>query len=403
MMTSTQTTQNKMQLNCDVYTRGKQPTLDPRLPTLGHLFKREGYRTPYYGKWHLSHKDDRQQALIAYGFEDWTETDPLTGRVINCGEINGGGPRCGEDNDPVYARQASEWLLGPESGKGPWFLTCSLVNPHDICQYPGNYPEFKKRPMVHDRPPPNWNDDLKDKPKGHARWQFYSDLIYGRVAKNSETAWRKYLDFYAYCLEDMDKNLGTVLDALDRSGLRDNTIVAFISDHGEMGGSHGLRYKGYFAYEEEMNVPLAFSWPGRIDKGATTDALACGMDLMPTLLSLAGIHNPNYMAGVDLAPVIKDPKASVRDHVIFHADVDYLGPLDNIPLHIRCIRDHDWKYVYYFHPNKKNLVDYELYDLRDDPLEMKNLARDSGYVKKRNELHDRVMDEEQRLISEFEI
>ncbi len=403
IMTGTQTTQNRMFLNCDRYTRGTQPDLDPKIPTLGQIFARAGYRTLYRGKWHLTHEQGRTDGIDNYGFEGWTWLDGLTGRRTDCGEINGGGPRCGEENDPIFARQAADWLHGQAGRTEPWLLVCSLVNPHDICQYPGNYPAFRKLPVEIDSPPPNWNDDLSTKPKAHARWQFYCDLIYGRVKRTSELAWRKYLDFYVWCLRDMDRNLGTVLDALDASGHRENTLVVFTSDHGEMGGSHGLRYKGYFAYEEEINVPLVFSWPGRIGAGLTTRALASGVDLLPTLTSLAGIHNPGYTAGVDLTPALKDPAgAAVRDHVIFHEDVNYLGGLEIIPTNIRAIRDSEWKYVYYFNPARADIVDYEIYNLKDDPLEMVNLARDPARGSKRGEMHDRMMEQERKFEKEFE-
>jgi len=304
LLTGTHTTQNRMFGNCDFLTRATQPSLDPGIPTLGHVFGQAGYNTPYRGKWHLSHPRDRKEGLGHYGFEGWSARDPLTGKLADCGEGVGGGTCCGEMQDPIFARQTRDWLMDPKSQERPWFMVCSLVNPHDICTFPGHYSVYlpkgvlkKNAPescqcnglkegavfdrVMDDLLPPNWTDDLSTKPAVQRRWQTYSDIIYGRIDTKNPEHWLRYLDYYVHCLRDMDKNLGVVLEALEHSGQLENTIVVFTSDHGEMAGSHGLRTKGYFAYEEEMKVPLLFSWPGVIPQGRKAGGLATGVDLMP--------------------------------------------------------------------------------------------------------------------------
>jgi len=250
-----------------------------------------------------------------------------------------------------------------------------------------------------------------EKPGCQREFQRIYDKLAGRMDLSSQEEWRRYLDYYIHCCQDVDANVGRVLDALARSGQRDNTIVVFTSDHGDMGGSHRLRAKGCFAYEEIMNVPLIISAGRRFGSGVETHALASNVDIFPTLASLAGIeHGRTHLPGRDLTAVLRDPdSAEVRDHVLFHSDSEIHTPSDlykdspdnfTHPARIRCIRDKDWKYAYYFDPGG-DAVEEELYWLRDDPLEMKNLAQDPGYRQKKKVLHLRLMEEENLLSRNF--
>jgi len=401
LFTGTYTTQNKMFTNCDFVEGRLQPSLSPKIPNLGHIFRNAGYRTPYRGKWHLTRKSDRnpKDALIDYGWEGWKPPEAPFG----------GPPYNGQLMDPVYAGQAIDWLLNPDNHKQPWFLVCNLVNPHDICAFPRYYPHEKFEPIKTKEPAPNWTDDLSTKPRCQLEYQIRYRKVGGPMDVNSADAWRRYLDYYVECEEMVDKDIGRVLDALEKSGQKDNTIIVFTSDHGEMAGSHKLRTKGNFAYEEVMNVPLIFVWPGKIEPGVSTEALASNVDVMPTLVSLTGIRNPNYMAGKDLSPVLKDPLASVQEQILYHTDWEFevainrsaedVSAFEN-PARVRAIRDRDWKYAYYFSP-KNGETDHELYNLKDDPLELTNLARDPGYQKKVKEMRDRLMEQEGKLLTDF--
>lgn len=405
IITGTYTTQNGMYTNCDFVEGKLQPSLDPRIPTFGHIFGKAGYQTPYRGKWHMTRRADRNRKdpLIDYGFTGWKPPDAPFG----------GPPYSGAVQDPVYTGQAVQWLLDPDNHKQPWFMVCSLVNPHDICAYPRYYPQRKLRSIRTERAADNWTDDLTGKPACQREYQKIYNNVGGPMDYESEDAWRRYLDYYMFCIEDVDANVGRVLDALEKSGQRENTIVAFTADHGEMAGSHRLRTKGCFAYEEEINVPLIFSWPGSVPDNVVTDAFASNVDIMPTLTSLAGLTSGlPYMAGKDLTPVLSRPATgSVQDDVIFHQDWEVQftigkkpGEAGNFknPAHIRCIRDREWKYSYYFKP-RSDEVDHELYNLKDDPTEMDNLANDPGYRKKRDRMHERLMERERKIEREFEI
>ncbi len=403
LFTGTSTTQNKMFTNCDFVEGKLQPSLDPKIPTLGHVFSKAGYRTPYRGKWHLTRKADRNKKdpLSDYGWEGWKPPEAPFG----------GPPYNGQLMDPVYAGQAVEWLANPVHHKQPWFLVCNLINPHDICAFPRYYPLERLRAIRTPEPPANFTDDLSGKPGVQLEYQKRWAKIGGQIDVEDGDAWRRYLDYYADCEEMVDRQIGRVLDALEKSGQKDNTIVVFTSDHGEMAGSHRLRTKGNFAYEEVMKVPLIVSWPGRIPAGVNTDALASNLDVMPTLLALAGVSCCSYLAGKDLSPILKDPgSATVREDVIYHVDWEAAVTIGKDPdqtaiyehpSHIRALRDREWKYAFYFMPGKDG-GEHELYNLKDDPLEMRNLANDAGYQKKLNELRGRLLEQEDKLIKEYQ-
>ena len=163
---------------------GLNPSLDPRIPTLGHLFQQAGYRTPYFGKWHLTlAKEYRQNGLNPYGFEEWRGPD------------HDGLPREGEQYDGRFANQALAWL-GRHGKEKPWFLTCSLINPHDIVYYRRIVPRSGRVPAVVNRLPENFNDDLHDKPRIQTIYRDTYGKLMGTTPDQPEQVWLRYLDYY---------------------------------------------------------------------------------------------------------------------------------------------------------------------------------------------------------------
>ncbi len=382
---------------------GLQPSLDARIPTLGQISRDAGYETPYFGKWHLSMKQEEEQfGLDAYGFDllmPFKNTFPFPGLI----------------NDDDVTRSACRWLKQDSKNKRPWFMTLSLMNPHDICTYPRIDVPPIIVPDVIDRLPDNWDDDLKGKPMCQSEYQKAYGVLAGDFDIYNEKAWRRYLDYYYYLTLDVDKLLGQTLDTLDKTGQTDNTIVIFTSDHGDMGGSHRLRSKGPCAYMENTNVPLVISWPGRIPGGKKSHALCQNVDIFPTLAGLTGVDAFSMypgLAGKDLGPVLSGPEgAEVTDHVLYsftdnikiRALAEKMGrPTVTSPHNIRAIREKDWIYARYFDPAHEE-QEYELYDLRNDPLEMKNLANDPGYGSARREMADKLREAEEKEMATLDI
>ena len=376
--------QNRIEVN--VTAKGSD-SLDSTIPTLGHVFRRAGYRTPYFGKWHLTReKDLRKHKLEPYGFS-WHTREPTFGVV----------------NDTGFTRAAISWIEEKGHGPRPWFLTLSLLNPHDICGYPRTaFPE-STIPEVFSSLPANFDDDLAGKPR--CQRQYQAVIEHNNTAFKDRRAWLRNLDYYYDMTRRIDLLLGEVLDTLARTGFDRDTIVIFTSDHGEMAGSHRLRLKGPFPYAENTNVPLIVSWPGRLPEGERTPALSQNIDLFPTLAGLIGADVSELrLPGRDLGPVLADPRAPGADHVLFSfsANVSMLtqaratgGPTITAPQHIRALRTPEAVYARYF-DHGSDAKEFELYDLKDDPLELRNLAGDPGRRVLEQEMADRLREAEER-------
>ena len=355
-----------------------QRPLDPTIPTLGHLLAGEGYRCGYLGKWHLG-GESRREGLRRYGFQDWKGPDthgtPYLGHVI----------------DGRTAKNAARWITRHADDQQPWLLVCSLVNPHDIMLYP----RFSKL-RVHDHGaqlPPNFHDDLRTKPVTQRNWRVSCDVTAGRV--RDENTWRRLINAYIDLHLEVDRHLGTVLDALTASGAESDTLVMMTSDHGDLAGAHGLRQKAANLYRENAQVPLTMAWPGVIPGGSTTTRLSGAVDLLPTMLSAAGGDpSAHALPGRDLSPLWSDPGRAVRDGVLVTSDAySSLGFAGRHRGFLRGIITEEHKYGRYFLPGEQGLgreaAELELYDRGADPGELHNLAH-PGAVDGAGELVDEL-------------
>jgi arylsulfatase len=410
-------------------------------PTLGSLLDEAGYRSSYIGKWHLSHSPTPDMA--AYGFADWDGND----RHFM------GWAGTGVHFDPIIAGNAAHWLErnavprpGSPGADAPWFLTVALVNPHDVMWFPVDQPGYAERhpdevaatrqilesaawkdddplpvyrepyPEVVDTLPANFADDLHTKPEAHRQWRYDQQHgLWGFIDPDDTAAWLRHLDYYFHLHQLADRSLGTVLGALEASGAWDDTVIVFTSDHGDMCGSHGLRSKGPFVYDEIMRVPLYVKVPGTTTPGSVTGALASHVDLAATICSLAGVDPARFGAtiqGRDLTPVLADPSASVRDHILFAQDSAQTTRLNQTRYALRGFFDGRTKYARYYgvgggkpstglwgKPPGDKLFDvdapfddndHEWYDHDTDPTELVNLANDRSRRDGTRELFERM-------------
>ena len=205
------------------------------------------------------------------------------------------------------------------------------------------------------------------------------------------TKWQKDLPYgqgdvrllqaaYAAMIKQVDDQLGRILDALEVSGQRDNTIVIFTSDHGEMLGDHGLIQKGCRFYEGLVRVPLIFSWPGHIKAGLRSDALVELSDKAPTLLQLVDEEVPGHMTGKSLLPILKgDASPSYHRDFVRCEYYDALQAPDGT--FATMYRDQQYKLVVY-HGRAYG----ELYDLEEDPDEFDNQWETPAFIATRAKL-----------------
>ena len=438
MLTGLTTVDNGMFENSNVpYVKD----LSTKIPTIGHMLRKLGYYTAYKGKWHLNRNFDNNDEMLLtaemekYGFADYFHPGDIIGHT-----------RGGYNYDHLVAGSAVTWLR--KKGQGltadakPWALFVSLVNPHDVMYFntdlpgqnvqdTGNLLEHAARAPDHPLYKATWDEPLPKtllepmnapgRPKAHGEFLKCWDYYLGHIPLEADR-WKRFSDYYLNCLRAVDQQVNYLLRELDSLGLSENTIIVFTSDHGEAGGSHGLHGKGPFAYKETMHLPLLFVHPD-VRGGQTTKALSGHIDLVPTLLSMAGAKPAQAaefagreLPGKDLSPVFSNPRAAkvnqVRESVLFTfsgmatndsevlrivSEAKVLGrkPIAQMIREgyrpdmkkrgsLRTAFDGRYKFTRYFAPGERNSPksledlyqnnDVELFDLQTDPDEVRNLA-----------------------------
>ena len=141
----------------------------------------------------------------------------------------------------------------------------------------------------------------------------------GTMNREDEYLWLRYLDYYVKLHELNDAQMMRVFKTLDELNVWDDTIIIFTSDHGDQVGSHGLRSKGPWNYQETMRIPLYMKIPGKTKAGTKTNALASHVDLAKTIAEFAGVTTSDYpgLVGESLLPIFDDLDAKIRDYVLF--------------------------------------------------------------------------------------
>ena len=397
-----------------VYSDG-EIQLNPQTPNIGRILDDAGYDVQYRGKWHLSkglnygevtHKD-----VSLFGFKGWVGPD--AGEDAKPENFGGGFANA----DAMYVEQAIEYLEQVKEDRKngihkPYCLVLSLVNPHDVLAYPNN--------TQYGYNPEDWSGREIELPESvHEELirnkkpisQFQNVLAMAGMSGNVDTDEKKldYLNFYAHLLKKIDGEIGKVIDTLyDKKclgkSLAENTIVVRLSDHGEMGMSHGgMRQKAFVAYEEALRVPLVISNP-KLFKGGRSNHLASLIDVVPTLCSLLGVTPPPDARGVDLTPIIEEDRA-VQDVILFTFDDTKSGSTLASPSSVkncdrlRTIRTKDWKFTRYFHALGAYNQQYELYNLNDDPNELNNLAYSKEYLEQRSKMEIMLRNEEEKKLT----
>ncbi len=344
----------------------------PGLPMWPQMLQAAGYRTAYFGKWHV----ERTNRLEQFGFDayDVDRYHQLQGLVERPGSMQ---PRgvvrqpgyrdfllYGVVDEPVKA--TPEWTLYQDGVRflrqaarqpdQPWALFLSSEAPHDPYVAPRSYYE-RYNPASLPRPA-SFDDDLAGRPAIYRRIQrVWQGLDWAQAAEATTC-------YYALCslLDDMIGGLLAELTALD---LAENTVVVFTSDHGDYLGAHRLFLKGIPAFEEAYRVPLILAGPG-IPAGRRVDQVVSLLDLPLTLTELLlGQHFSGE--GRSLTPLLAGHAADWPNE----AYAEMQG--QRFAYQQRIVWRERWKYVF------NTFDEDELYDLASDPHELRNLAADPGH------------------------
>ena len=252
----------------------------------------------------------------------------------------------------------------------PWFMSVNIFQPH-APYWPAE--EYLDHYRASDMRSPSYKEgELKNKPvyqqvdnKGASGGHDVS------FAGTSDLDHRKMKAAYYAMIEQVDTEVGRMLQALEDSGQADNTIVIYMSDHGEMLGDHGIFLKGPYFYEGAIRVPLMIRWPGKFKAGLKSDALVEMVDLAPTLLEAAGLPPAPGMQGRSLTSLLTGKTTKHRES-IYCEYFDSLALYNPPPMAV-CVRTENYKLAFY-----QNLGVGELYDMEKDPEETNNLWDASG-------------------------
>lgn len=320
-----------------------------------------------YRYWEYSHAP-RDDWPVGHGYADWVRQ---RGGVL--GELTGdpqGVPA--EFHQTTWcAEKTIEFMQ--EDREGPWMACVNIYDPHP----PFNPPQrYRDQFDPADMPGPLFRQSDIEQQEKLAGVDFQSsvrspdalDIRDPLQPERGRAADGRVLQA-AYCamIKLIDDQVGRMLAALEASGQRENTVVIFTSDHGEMLGDHGLIQKGCRFYDGLVRVPLIFSWPGQFAKDVRSDALVELLDKTPTIMELAGLEPPKRMQGRSLLPMLRGE-----------------APLDRHRDFVRCeyydaLDEPDGSFATMYRDERYKLVVYhghdlgELYDLEEDPEEFENM------------------------------
>ncbi len=195
--------------------------------------------------------------------------------------------------------------------------------------------------------------------------------------------YQRYMQDYLGCISSVDDNVGRVLDYLDETGLSENTIVVYTSDQGFYLGEHGW-YDKRFIYDESFKTPLLIRWPHVIRPGTTNEQMVQNLDFAQTFLEAAGITAPDDMQGESLLPLLTGQGGPwTREAVYYHY---YEYPAVHMVKRHYGIVTMDYKLVHFY----DDIDEWELYDRKKDPRELRNVYEDPGYADTVNRLKQQL-------------
>ncbi len=334
-----------------------------------------GYRTAFMGKWHMGHEDDAPQP----GFDHWVS---LRGQ--------------GEYNNPIFnvdgvrqqqtgyttdllTERAVQWIT--QNRERPFFLYLSHKAVHsEFVPAARHRDRFAKESIAYPVSMADTPENYRGKPAWvraqRNSWHGVDFLYHGQV--DFDTFYRRYCE----TLLALDEGVARVLDTLQGLGLAESTLVLYMGDNGFVLGEHGLIDKRHM-YEESMRVPLLAHCPALIRPGTRVPQLVQNIDLGPTILEAAGVAAPEGLDGRSFLRLFTDPGQAWRDAVFYEYYWERNYP--QTPT-VHGVRTDRYKYIRYH-----GIWDTdELYDLVEDPREMRNLIVAPEHAQRVREMNGRL-------------
>lgn len=297
----------------------------------------------------------------------------------------------GDHHQSVWcADKAVHFMEAQADFDRPWLFSVNLYDPHHPFDPPLEYLE-RYLENLDEIPLPNYvPGELDDKPifQQNDHHRAYNTSGYFPAAEMTDEEHRLLRAAYWAMIDLIDDQVGRMLEVLNETGQRDNTIVIFMSDHGEMLGDHGLYLKGPYFYDPAIRVPLIVSWPGRVAADVRSRALVELTDLAPTLLEAAGLSIAKRMQGRSLWPLLTGERDTDSHRDDIYCEYYNAKPWHRDPAaHATTVRTHTHKLV-----AVHGLNTGELYDLERDPDETQNRWNDPDYHSVKTEMLVRLCD-----------
>ncbi len=351
---------------------------DDAAPLITKTLADAGYDCGLAGKFHLSGAQGRIEPRVNDGYrvfdwshhpgDDWPEGHAYIDWLKNQGYdykelMDQHGYIPVECHQTTWcANRAIDFIT--QSRHTPWLFSFNCFDPHAPFDAPQEYVD---RFDLESLPGPLFQASDIEAQRCLSDIRFQTESI-----DPADFNGKLYQAQYWAMIELIDQNVGRILQALDETGQRNNTIVVFTSDHGDMTGDHGLRLKGCRFYEALVRVPLILSYPDQFKQGLQSSALVELVDIVPTLLEIADLPIPETMQGQSLLPILTG-----STNADYHRDSvrsEYCKVLSGTESYATMIRDQRYKLINY-HGHELG----ELFDLEHDPGEFDNLWTNSDY------------------------
>jgi arylsulfatase A-like enzyme len=405
-------------LNGFIKNEGQAP-FDGTQQTFPKLLQAAGYNTAIIGKWHLGSDPT--------GFNHW-DILPGQGNYYNPDFITKDGRRVENGYvTEIITGKSIEWIKSIKGSGKPFMLMMHHKAPHREWQ-PGPKELTLYKNVTFPEPSTLFDDysnrgtaeknqdmtisktmrieeDLKmykDKSKMKATGlnrmtpdqQKAWDNVYDPIIRHFYEAnlsgddlvrfkYQRYMQDYLACIAAVDKSVGEVMDYLKEAGLDKNTIVIYASDQGFYLGEHGWFDKRWM-FEESYRTPLLIKWPGTTKPGSINKDIVSNLDFAETILDMAGVKVPSDMQGMSMVPVLKGKTPSTWRKEHYYHYYEYPA-VHSVKRHYGISTDR-YKLIHFYY----DIDEWELYDLKSDPQEMKNVYNDPAYASVREDLHKRL-------------
>lgn len=348
---------------------GDGSTIPDSIVSLPEVLRKQGYNTYHTGKWH-SDKASHSRMFstggdIFFGGMHFPkfggQEHPTVYLFDSTGVYNENRKRVSDTySTTLYADNAVRFLSSSTAKSGPFFCYVAFTSPHDPRTPPGKFSTMYDPAKI--SLPANF---LTKHPFDNGDLNVRDEQLLP-VPRNPE-AIKKDIALYYGMVSEMDAQVGRIFEALEKSGLKENTLIVFAGDNGLAVGQHGLLGKQNL-YEHSIRVPMIMSGPG-VPVNKKTDGFTYLSDITPTIIDYLEVKRPLTVEGSSLLPVIQNPARKVRSSIY------------NVYGHwSRSIKSEDgFKLIVY---NVDGISTTQLFNLKKDPLEIKDLSKEQAYIEK---------------------